>query len=284
MSHSASRSVDHFVLPVTMLDGAVTRFQMLGFTVAPPADHPFGTQNACVFLSDKTYLEPLAVGRQAEADRAVLDGNVFVTRDRAFRTERKEGLSAIVAASDDAEADHIGFVEKGMSGGSLLDFSRPMRLPDGGEAMASFRLAFATEANESGFFLFTCQRIAPLSADRSQLETHANGVTGISRIFLHARHPNRYRNWFETVFAVSAAETSGGLLFEAKNLAIEIIEASDLADILIATALVFSVKDIDVTGRVLTDNGIEHQKMPGGIAVAAAPGQGVALLFEESIS
>ncbi|SPZ34390.1 putative lactoylglutathione lyase [Agrobacterium tumefaciens] len=42
-------SVDHLVLPVEVIGVAVKRLVSLGFTVAPEALHPFGTQNACVF-------------------------------------------------------------------------------------------------------------------------------------------------------------------------------------------------------------------------------------------
>ena len=57
-----ARPLDHLVIPVTDLKAARSRLTRLGFTVAAEARHPFGTENACVFLADKTYLEPLAVG------------------------------------------------------------------------------------------------------------------------------------------------------------------------------------------------------------------------------
>ncbi|NKC02735.1 VOC family protein [Ochrobactrum haematophilum] len=45
-----ARSVDHLVLPVEQLDEARARLSLLGFTVAPNAQHPFGTANVCSFL------------------------------------------------------------------------------------------------------------------------------------------------------------------------------------------------------------------------------------------
>ncbi|TIX38964.1 MAG: VOC family protein, partial [Mesorhizobium sp.] len=53
--------LDHLVLPTASLDVARARLTLLGFTVAPTGIHPFGTENCCVFLTDGTYLEPLAV-------------------------------------------------------------------------------------------------------------------------------------------------------------------------------------------------------------------------------
>ncbi len=59
---SLPRAIDHLVLPIVDLDTSRERLGRLGFTVAADARHPFGTENACVFFSDDTYLEPLAVG------------------------------------------------------------------------------------------------------------------------------------------------------------------------------------------------------------------------------
>ncbi len=85
------RALDHLVLPVIDLVTARQRLSRLGFTVAADARHPFGTENACVFFRDDTYLEPLAVGSREDCLAAVRAGNVFVARDQAFRFRRGEG-------------------------------------------------------------------------------------------------------------------------------------------------------------------------------------------------
>lgn len=64
-------SVDHLVLPVEVIGVAVKRLVSLGFTVAPEALHPFGTQNACVFFADGTYLEPLAIADPAKYNASI---------------------------------------------------------------------------------------------------------------------------------------------------------------------------------------------------------------------
>ncbi|HXV30060.1 MAG TPA: VOC family protein, partial [Sinorhizobium sp.] len=127
LSTRTARPLDHLVLPVAGLAQSRRRLTDLGFTVAEDARHPFGTENACVFFSDNTYLEPLAVASREECEAAALDGNVFVARDQAFRFRQgPEGLSAIVLATPDATEDHIRFRSHGISGGDMLEFSRPM--------------------------------------------------------------------------------------------------------------------------------------------------------------
>jgi hypothetical protein len=64
MIKSSAHPLDHLVLPTGSLDAVRSRLSSLGFIVAPTGIHPFGTENACVFLADGTYLEPLAVGNE----------------------------------------------------------------------------------------------------------------------------------------------------------------------------------------------------------------------------
>ena len=92
-----ARAVDHLVLPVEGLERSRQRHSALGFSVAASARHPFGTENACVFFANGSYLEPLAVHRRETCEAEALKGNVFVARDQAFRFRRgEEGFSALV--------------------------------------------------------------------------------------------------------------------------------------------------------------------------------------------
>ncbi len=95
--------LDHVVLPVVNIDLARERLGKLGFTVAADARHPFGTENACVFFADKTYLEPLGIASVEESEASARQGNVFTARNRAFRFRcGEEGLSGLAFGSKDA--------------------------------------------------------------------------------------------------------------------------------------------------------------------------------------
>src|SRR5689334_10923010 len=118
-------SLDHLVLPTASLAAARARLTSLGFIVAPTGIHPFGTENCCVFFGDGTYLEPLAVGDEQAAARAIAGGNVFVARDRLYRASLgDEGFSAVVLGTGNADADHARYVSAGLSAGEVLTFSR----------------------------------------------------------------------------------------------------------------------------------------------------------------
>lgn len=283
-SHASPRAVDHLVLPVMDLDGARSRLEALGFTVAANGYHPFGTVNACVFLADKTYLEPLAIADPVAVDAAMDAGNAFIARDRLFRQHRQEGLSAIVVQSDDAKADHDAFTAAGISGGDMFEFSRPVRLPDGREITSSFRLAFAVDEAEEQFFAFACQRLNPLPADRQALERHANGALGLKRLLIQSARHESQATWMQVVLGADGTPITNGTTYEMQNLRVEVTESDFAEDSLLAFALVFTVADLEVTAAALTANGVVYQKLSGGITVPAAPGQGVAFLFEENAS
>lgn len=286
------RALDHVVLPVGALDEARARLANLGFTVAADARHPFGTENACVFFSDDTYLEPLAVASREECEAAARAGNVFVARDQAFRFRRDEGASAIVVKSLDATADHERFGAAGFSAGDMLYFERPMKLPDGTETTAGFRLAFAGDLRAPDFFLFACQRVNALPASRGSLERHDNGVLGISAVVLGEENPSDFQYLLETVFGQREIEAhSFGISLQSANVRIEALTSAGLNGYygiassprgrgLEAVAVAFRVGDIGVTERLLADRGIAFARHGARLVVPPAAGQGVSFVFE----
>lgn len=287
--------IDHLVLPVTDIDLARERLGKLGFTVAPDARHPFGTENACVFFADKTYLEPLGVASVEESEETAREGNVFTARNQAFRFRcGSEGLSAIAFATADAKHEYARFVKDSISAGSVLQFDRPVKMPDGTESIAGFRLAFAGDLRAPDFFLFAVERINPLPADRSALETHANGVTGIAEIALAAHEPTAFGEFVcSAAKASSAKDTSFGLDVPVANAKISLMSPEGLeAYFDLATpdsdrglrgrAILFCVGDLAVTEAHLAANGVTYTRKGNRILVKPAPGQGVLFAFEET--
>lgn len=287
--------IDHLVLSTASISAARERLGKLGFTVASDARHPFGTENACVFFADKTYLEPLGIASAEDCDAAIAGGNVFVARDRAIRFRSGEdGLTAVVFGTDDAEGDHRRFLDHTLSAGRILEFSRPMRLPDGTQAVGSFKLAFAADLRAPDFFAFNCQRINPLPADRKALETHANGVVGIARVVLSTPRPKAFASFVSTISNGAAPSPhSFGMVFETANAAIEVLDDEGMEAFFDAgpvsqdfglrgRAIVFGVVDLSVTEAHLAANGVTYTRKNNTILVKAASGQGALFAFEET--
>lgn len=292
-SLSTPLSLDHLVLPVGTLAAARARLGSLGFTVAPDALHPFGTENACVFFADDTYLEPLGVASREVCEASAVAGNVFVARDRAFRFRRGEdGLSAVVLATRNAASDHQRFRKAGLSGGEPLEFSRPFKLADGSSAQASYRLAFAADLRAPDFFLFCCERTRERPAIVPDLLKHANGVTGIARVVLVEDNPSDFQYLLEeTVQQREVTAHSFGIDLATGTATISALtpagfeawfglDASGERG-LRGAAVVFRVEKLSEVEALLRRNDIAYEHRHHRILVRPAPGQGVVFAFEE---
>lgn len=288
------RPLDHLVLPVADLDIARGRLEALGFTVAPRAEHPFGTENACVFLADGTYLEPLAVHQRETCEAEARGGNVFVARDQAFRFRRgQEGFSAVVMGTTDAQADHAAFREAGISAGDMLTFSRAFRTPDGGEGEASFGLAFAADLRAPDAFFFTCERVGVPKIDRSALERHQNGASAIRRVVAVEPNPSDFQYLLQDVTGQRDVQShSFGIDLLCANATVSVLTPEGFRAFfgvsraphgrgLRLEAVVFAVSGMDRLRACLGRAGIAARKVGPRLVVDPAPGQGTIFAFEE---
>ncbi len=285
--------LDHAVLPVVNLSAARSRLSALGFTVAPDALHPFGTENCCVFLADNTYLEPLAVAHRETCEAAALDGNVFVARDQAYRFRRgQDGFSGLVFASPDAAADDARFAKAGWSGGRMLEFSRRMTGSDGKGADASFKLSFAADLRSPDAFFVDMQRLNVPQIDRSKLLKHANGVVGMREIAMSEPNPSDFQYLLQDVTNSRDVEAhSFGIEIKAGPTNIAVynrdgmqawfgIDAASHARGLRLRAIVFAVGKLEKVTALLEKNGVAFREHAGRIVVDPAPGQGAVFAFE----
>jgi hypothetical protein len=283
---SSPRPLDHCVLPTADLDVARDRLTRLGFTVAPNGLHPFGTENCCVYFADGTFLEPLAVADQAKSEEAARQGNVFIARDRDWRSRHgEEGFTALVFASTDADDDHARFVRAGVSAGSQLSFSRPFVDASGEQDVASFKLAFAADQRAPDVYFFACERVNAPAVDRSGLQRHANGVRRTSAIRLEGRPPGDFAALLSALTGSAGVETASGLRFPASNGDVLVERSADAARPdagLLLTGIVFRVTSLADVAALLTEGGVEHTIQQGRIIVPPASGQGAQFFFEES--
>jgi hypothetical protein len=289
-AENRSRPLDHLVLPVPGLEMARARLTALGFTVAPDGVHPFGTANCCVFFSDGTFLEPLALADPPLAEETARAGNVFTRHALEFRDRNgSEGFSALVFGTDDATRDHEAFVEAGHSAGDILDFGRDFVAADGSRDRAEFRLAFLQTDIAPDCLFFTIERRAVPKVDRTALLAHANGATGISRVVMTAPEPAAFVKFLESVTGVAAETISGGFRLRSGSFALDVLtpgafaaetglpaSASNTPQF---SAVEFACADPDRIAERLRQSGIDFNTVPTGTVVPPEPGQGTAFIF-----
>lgn len=286
------RAFDHAVLPVSSLEAARARLSQLGFTVAADARHPFGTENCCVFFADDTYLEPLAIGQREDCEATALTGNQFTRRDQAFRFRNGDnGFSSIALKTDTADKDHKRFKKNGVSAGKKLVFGRTMTDPNGKQAKATFKLAFSADLRAPDAFLFTCQRMNVPAVDRSALQKHANGVTGIATIVASEANPSDYQYWLQTAMANRETDAhSFGISVAMTNCELDVLTPEGMA-MRYGVArqatergvrfegIVFKVSSLDAIAAHAEQAGIQLRSQSGMLIADAADGQGAFFAF-----
>lgn len=306
---SGPRAIDHLVMPTDELTLARNRLSKLGFNVAADARHPFGTENACVYLADGTYLEPLAIAQREECEAAAVKGNVFVARDQAWRFRNgEEGCSAVALSSDDARADRKFFQSRGWSAGKLLRFSRVFA--DSGDAVAGegagkdrkkskkapkgkFAVAFAGDLRSPDCFFLACERVEMPQIDRGGLLEHPNTVTGLRRVVMSEPNASDFQYLLQDVLRQRKVTAhSFGIELAAANAVVSVkspagmrawygVDAPADRGLRVAAA-VFGVADLEALKAELARNGVPARQQAGRLVVDAAPGQGIVFAFEEA--
>lgn len=265
------RSIDHLVLCVRDLEAAREAYRCFGFTLTPPARHPWGTMNSLVQLQGN-FLEILAVAEPAKIEAPAPGRFSFGAFNEAFLRKR-EGMSMLAFASTDARRDQAEFVARGLPTYEPFDFSRQASLPDGSTATVSFSLAFTGDPRmpEAGFFV--CQQHAPRYFWKPEYQRHANTALGVVEIVMMANDPAGLADFFRKLVkpdAVSAGE--GALSVATERGRISLLDATRLAERFSGTRLrdvlrkpyfagfSIAVADLAAAERELVENGVVFER------------------------
>lgn len=210
MAGKPKRGIDHLVLAVRDLEAARRTYMRLGFTLTPRAEHPFGTGNSLVQLQGN-FLEILTVVDPAKITPPTADTFSFGAFNRDF-LRRREGMSMLVFESGDAEADRADFAKAGLRGYQPFRFERKARLPDGGEAVVAFSLAFASDPRIPDAAFFVCQQHAPQYFWKPEYQLHANGAVAVVETTMVAADPAALADFYAGLQGREAVSVKDGAL------------------------------------------------------------------------
>jgi catechol 2,3-dioxygenase-like lactoylglutathione lyase family enzyme len=223
------RGIDHVIHLVRDLDAAAATYEKLGFLVSTRNKHPFGTHNRIVQL-DGSYIEILEV---AEPEKIQGEGSPvsFAHFHRDFIARNGEGLSGLVLASKDAQADKAAFDKAGFGGFPVFDFGRTGKRPDGSEAELAFSLAFLRDPDSSDVMTFVNQAKRPENFWFKELQAHANGVSRVSCAVFAAESPTDHQYFLQAWTGDRAPRsTSLGVVAETPRGDIQITEPRPFED------------------------------------------------------
>jgi hypothetical protein len=289
------RPIDHLVLPVDSLKTARARYEALGFFVREDRKHPFGTANCCIFFKNNTYLEPLALVDREKAEAAIVEGNIFVRRQDAYRFRYSEGFAMLALTSTDADADQAAFAALGYASGPASGFERKASAPDGSETTIGFRLAFAIDHRAPDAMIFACQHLNPQALSDPASREHANGALGVTGVYMAEANPADFQYYLEATTGQRAIRASSlGIEADTPNGIVAIMTPDGISALFGLSngaaargprlrAFTLAVKDLDTVAKRLEDRGIDFSRQARRLIVDPAPGQGALIAFEEAV-
>jgi glyoxalase-like protein len=208
--------LDHVVVDVREdLDAAASLFRRLGFSLTARGYHTLGSANhLAIFRSN--YLELLGWEHGTQDVRAEL-------------LRYPVGLNGVVFRADDAGRLCTALREDGLPAQDPLTFSRPVRLPNGGEGEAQFRTVRFEPGTFGATRMYFCEHLTPELVWRREWSAHPNGALDVVRLIIQAEHPHRLGTLFATMFGEERTRLEGdGCTVQAENARIEIMTRADL--------------------------------------------------------
>lgn len=285
-----SRPIDHLVVVTESLSVSAARLESLGFQVAPPASHPFGTVNRCVYFEDGSYLETLAVEDRQKVETAVREGSCFLRRSEAFRFRNGEGAAMLAFGSSDAADDARRFREAGYSDGTVLTFSRGSG--SGRDAKeVSFALALASDARAPDVTLFACERRGTEHLFSGGGVRHPNGAQGIVEVAMTEPNPSDFQYLLECASGVrDLRATSLGIEARVGNSDVRILTPDGFEMVYgapvppagrgpVLRGVTISVTNLGRLSAILAANGVSAIEIGERLVVAPEPGLAVYIAF-----
>ncbi|MCB1426218.1 MAG: hypothetical protein KDJ89_10930, partial [Notoacmeibacter sp.] len=118
------------------------------------------------------------------------------------------------------------------------------------------------------------------AVDRTSLENHVNGVSGLRGVVLRAQEPARHRGFIEAFTGVPATGNAERIRVVLPNADL-VVERDAGSTGLACHAVRFACRDMDLLRTRLEAASIVFKAADGAISVPPAPGQGATFIFEE---
>jgi hypothetical protein len=278
--------IDHAVVMVRELEQAAENWRSLGFTISPRGTHSahMGTGNVTIMLASD-YIELLGV-------LAATELNVPA---RAF-LEKREGIERIAFTAIDAAEGAEEVRARGLVPIGPTDFGRPVTMPDGRLAAASFRtFQWPVQEAPGGTRIFACQHKTRETVWIEELMQHANGATHLKQVLIDSPDPEKEAAHLSRLTDLAAKRETDG--------AIAVPSAADRAEFVFLTkqqlgqrypeatlddlaerggaGLVIASSNLADAERAIGKRGV---RVGGRVSVSPAAANGTLLVFVEDIN
>lgn len=282
VSHPVS-GVDHCFTLVSDLDRSMEQFRRLGFTLSPRGLHSekMGSANTTAVFEAGDYFELLGIIAPTEQNKS--------KRDQL--ESDGEGLRAIACQIGDARDAREKLAALGLSTTEVVDFERPVPLPNGEQTKAAFSIT-QFEARDVPFgTVFMCQHHTRDAVWIPALLNHRNGAKGLGGIVAAVADPKSIATAYARLFSgATPTPVDGGYEIATGTIPLTFLSPEALAknypgiDTSKIPPTAFAVMQITTDNlRSIRDNGLAEElpliETPRGLAASPSIASGVIVEF-----
>lgn len=269
--------IDHPLIAVRDLDKAIETCRDLGFFIAPPGQHPWGTSTALALFRHQ-ILEIVSIG-----DASLLDGyetgGFRFGRHVEWFLEKSEGVALTALFTEDAEEAETQLAARDIPCTGTIDFGRDVVRADGQPDRTKTTLKVFRNDAMPRLSVFACQQHRRDLLEFPDRMTHPNGAHGFAAATIVAEDKAPVLDWLTRIHNVSATvdaegfdsvETTNGHWRIVDSRQFESNYGTDLPDDFLADGPRIAALDVrvgDVDGVPVTT---EMSKL-GGIAMRFVP-------------
>ncbi|WP_282078829.1 VOC family protein [Epibacterium ulvae] len=200
--------IDHPLIAVRDLDKAIETFRSLGFFIAPPVQHPWGTSTALALFNHQ-ILEIVSIGDASLLDRYETGGFRFGRHVEEF-LEKSEGVALTALFTEDAEEAEAQLAARGISCTGTIDFGRDVVCGDGKPDRTKTTLKVFRNDAMPRLSVFACQQHRRDLLEFPDRMAHPNGAHGFAAATIVAKGKAPVLDWLTRIHDVSATTDAEG--------------------------------------------------------------------------
>lgn len=200
--------IDHPLIAVRDLDQAIETYRSLGFFIAPPSQHPWGTSTALALFHHQ-ILEIVSIGDASLLDGYETGGFRFGRHVEGFLKE-SEGVALTALFTEDAEEAEAQLVERGIPCTGTIDFGRDVVRVDGQPDRTKTTLKVFRNDAMPRLSVFACQQHRRDLLEFPDRMTHPNGAHGFAAATIVAENKAPVLDWLTRIHGVSSTTDAEG--------------------------------------------------------------------------
>ncbi len=200
--------IDHPLVAVRDLHKAIEVYRSLGFFIAPPGQHPWGTSTALALFRHQ-ILEIVSIGDDTLLDGYETGGFRFGRHVQGY-LNKSEGVALTALFTEDAEGTQTALARRGVTCTATIDFGRDVVRADGQPDRTKTTLKVFQSQTMPRLSVFACQQHKRDLLEFPDRMIHPNGAHGFAAATIVAQNPAPVIDWFTRIHGTEAAQDAHG--------------------------------------------------------------------------